>query len=174
MKKLLATLFLVVSVSAYSAVDIPDGFHVPTELEKNQGEWKDLNMPSPYKISGDFNNDGLVDEAWILPKDNSGIGFSVFAFLKTKQSKNDVAHHAYKLEEINDFAPQSFVLDIAEASDEVWETACGKGYKPCEIGETAEFKIRNPSIMFCRIESSCSVFLWDDNQRSFKKLALSN
>lgn len=69
---------------------------------------------------------------------------------------------------------QSFAIELAELSNEIWKTACTKRYRECAIGETAEFKIKNPSLIFCYIEPSCSMHLWDTNELLFKKMRLSD
>ena len=48
----------------------------------------------------------------------------------------------FKLDELDGAIPQQFALDIAEPSKKIWETACGKGYRECQLGEPAEISLR--------------------------------
>ncbi len=80
----------------------------------------------------------------------------------------------FKLMTIDDMSPQSFAIELAEPSDEIWKSACGKGYWECATGEPSAFKINYPSIMFCYIESACTIYMWDSKKSSFKEIRFSD
>lgn len=153
--------------------EVPDGYRLPTKSDIT-GDWKRFNGPNHLKA--DFNGDGIEDEAYLLPKEGSKLGYGVFVSLnKSKaaiQSGRDF--QMFKLTGRDDMQPQSFAIELAEPSDEVWKSACGKGYWECEIGEPSAFKINQPSIMFCYIESACTIYMWDSKKLTFKEIQFSD
>lgn len=153
--------------------EVPDGYRLPTKAD-NIDDWKRFDAPNYLKA--DFNGDGIEDEAYILPKKNSKLGYGVFVSInKTKagiQSGRKV--QLFKLTADNDMQPQSFAIELAKPSNKILKTACGKGYWDCELGEPAEFKVTKPSIMFCYIESSCTMYVWDKDKLSFKEIPFSD
>jgi hypothetical protein len=80
----------------------------------------------------------------------------------------------FKLTDRDDLPPQSVAIELAEPSNEIWKSACGKGYWDCEIGEPSAFKINHPSIMFCYIESACTIYMWDSERLTFKEITFSD
>ena len=162
-----------VSNQASSEFEVPDGYRLPTKTD-NFDDWKTFNAPNHLKA--DFNSDGIEDEAYILPRKGSKLGYGVFVSLNKANAgiQSGRKFQIFKLTARDDMQPQSFAIELAEPSNEIWETACGKGYWECELGEPAEVKITNPSIMFCYIESSCTMFLWDTGKLSFKEIQFSD
>lgn len=152
---------------------IPSGYRLPTKND-NFGDWKTFNAPNHLKA--DFNGDGIEDEAYLLPKEGSKLGYGVFVSLnKSKaaiQSGRDF--QMFKLTGRDDMQPQSFAIELAEPSDEIWKSACGKGYWECKTGEPSAFKINQPSIMFCYIESACTMYMWDSKKLTFKEIPFSD
>ena len=82
MKTLLIIIFF--SNLIYAQLSLPPEWSYPNEKDIIL-DWKDFknNYSKPYFASADFNNDGLIDEAWILFKDSSSI-WGLFVFLKEK------------------------------------------------------------------------------------------
>ena len=155
------------------AFEVPYEYRLPTKAD-NIGDWKRFNAPNHLKA--DFNGDGIEDEAYILPKKNSKLGYGVFVSInKTKASiQSGRKVQLFKLTADNDMQPQSFAIELAKPSNKILKTACGKGYWDCELGEPAEFKVTKPSIMFCYIESSCTMYVWDKDKLSFKEIPFSD
>ena len=163
-----------VSLSAIAAdFEVPDGYRMPTKADIVD-DWKRFDAPNHLKA--DFNGDGIEDEAYILPRKNSKLGYGVFVSINKVHSgiQSGRKFQVFKLTSRDDMQPQSFAIELAEPSNEIWETACGKGYWECEIGEPAEFRIKNPSIMFCYIESACTMYMWDSDKLSFKEIRFSD
>ena len=152
--------------------EVPYGYRLPTKADVF-GDWEQFNAPN--HLVADFNGDGMQDEAYILPKKGSKLGYAVFVSIdKTNSSiQNGREFQMFKLTSRDDMKPQSFAIELAEPSNKIWATACGKGYWECEIGEPAEVKIANPSIMFCYIESSCTMYMWDSDKKFFKEIHFS-
>ena len=161
------------SSSASTAFAVPNGYRLPTETD-NFGDWKTFNAPNHVKA--DFNGDGIEDEAYLLPKKGSKLGYGVFVSLNKSKTAVQRGHNfqMFKLTDSNDMSPQSFSIDLAEPSDEIWKSACGKGYWKCEAGEPSAFKINLPSIMFCYIESACTMYMWDSQKLTFKEITFSD
>lgn len=127
-------------------------------------DWARFN--SPNKIINDFNGDGKQDIAQILLKKNSNTGYIFKVDLSNGRS--------YILEQNEKITPQSIAIELLEPSSEVWESACTKGYWDCTENEIRQFKILKPSIQFCYIESSCTVFMWSDRNGDFIKIPVSD
>lgn len=159
--------------SAQSEFEVPYGYRLPTKAD-NVSDWKRFNGPNHLKA--DFNGDGIKDEAYILPKKGSKLGYGVFVSVNKANGGIQTGRkfQMFKLTSRDDMQPQSFAIELEKPSNEIWETACGKGYWECEIGEPAEFQIKNPSIMFCYIESACTMYMWDSDKLSFKEIQLSD
>ncbi len=156
-----------------SEFEVPSGYRLPTKADIT-GDWKRFDAPNHLKA--DFNGDGIEDEAYILPKKGSRLGYGVFVSM-SKANKNIQAGHEFqmfKLTDSNDMSPQSFAIELAEPSNKIWKTACGKGYWECGVDEPAEIKITKPSIMFCYIESACTLYLSGKDKSSFKEIQFSD
>ena len=159
--------------SVQSEFEVPYGYRLPTKAD-NVDDWKRFNGPNHLKA--DFNGDGIKDEAYILPKEGSKLGYGVFVSINKANGGIQTGRkfQMFKLTSRDDMQPQSFAIELENPSNEIWETACGKGYWECEIGEPAEFQIKNPSIMFCYIESACTMYMWDSDKLSFKEIQFSD
>lgn len=153
--------------------EVPEGYRLPTKAD-NTNDWKRFDGPNHLKA--DFNGDGIEDEAYLLPKKGSNGGFGVFVSInKSKTTIQNVrTFQMFKLIDIDEMSPQSFAIELVEPSEEVWKTACGKGYWKCEAGEPVAVKINIPSIMFCYIESSCNIYMWDGDKLNFKEIVISD
>ena len=159
--------------SVQTKFEVPYGYRLPTKSDIT-GDWKQFNAPN--HLEADFNGDGIKDEAYILPKEGSKLGYGVFVSINKANGGIQTGRkfQMFKLTSRDDMQPQSFAIELEKPSDEVWETACGKGYWECEIGEPAEFQIKNSSIMFCYIESACTMYMWDSDRLSFKEIQFSD
>lgn len=155
-----------------SSFEVPEGYRLPTKNDVF-GDWKRFDAPN--HLRADFNSDGIEDEAYILPRKGSVVGYGAFVSM-SKANKNIKAGHEFQTFKLTygDMSPQSFAIELAEPSNEKWKTACGKGYWDCGIDEPDEIKITRPSIMFCYIESACRIYLLGEDRESFKEIALSD
>lgn len=153
--------------------EVPKGYRLPTETD-NFDDWKTFNAPNHLKA--DFNGDGIEDEAYLLPKNGSKLGYGVFVSINNSKValQRGRKFQMFKLTAREDMPPQSFAIELAEPSNEIWKSACGKGYWKCEVGEPSAFKINHPSIMFCYIESACTIYMWDSGKLTFKEIKFSD
>ncbi len=152
-------------VSAF-AVSVPVGWRLPNVGDRTS-EWQGAG--APFHIRGDFNGDGIADEAWILFRKRSN-AWAVFVFLGAA----DGAVHAIKLTEELNAPAQRFVLETIRPSKINFRTACGKGYFTCAEGEPSTIQFHLASISFCLRESSCSVFVWQPQAARFQQIRMSD
>lgn len=148
------------------AVSVPAGWRVPNATDRT-GEWEGTG--TPFHIRGDFNGDGIADEAWILLRVHSS-AWAVFVF----PGAIDGASHSIKLIEGRNTPAQRFVLETIRPSKIVFRTACGKEYFECAKGEPLTIQFHLPSISFCLRESSCSVFVWQPKRARFQQIRMSD
>jgi len=146
------------------AVSPPPGWRFPTDHDRT-GAWQGPEVP--FHIQGDFNGDGVVDEAWILFRDESK-AWAVFVFLYAANGSSS----AVRLSEERHVPAQRFVLETIRPSAIVFRTACGKGYFECAKGEPLTIVFRLPSISVCLRESSCSVYVWQPEAARFQQIRM--
>ena len=159
-------LALLLSPVAAFAVSPPPGWRLPNAGDRI-GEWE--GSGAPFHIRGDFNGDGLADEAWILFR-KGGHAWAVFVFLAAPEG----SARAIKLVEERNAPAQRFALETIRPSKRVFRTACGKEYFECAKGEPLTIQFHLPSISFCLRESSCSVFVWQPKAASFQHIRMSD
>lgn len=152
--------------SVIENVKTPDNWRIATQ-EDAINDWARFN--SPNKIVDDFNADGQLDVAQILLKDDSSNGFNLLVDVSDGNQRKQ-----FSLESSAQLSAQNFAIELLKPSEEVWESACAKGYWDCEPNEIRQFKITKPSIQFCYIESACTIYLWSDRKKEFSKIPLSD
>lgn len=169
MRKILITILLIGLTGCASApknVVAPEGWRI-ADKEDVIDDW--ARFDSPNKIVDDFNGDKKADIAQILLNKDSKTGFKLVVDMSTENGIQQ-----FQLIEMDGISPQSVAIELLKPSNEVWESACAKGYWDCEPNEIRQFKITRPSIQFCYIESACTVFMWSDRNREFIKIPLSD
>jgi len=148
------------------AASAPPGWRFPTANDRT-GAW--AGPESLYHIQGDFNGDGVSDEAWILFRDRDKT-WAVFVFLYASDGSSRVV----RLTEERHAPAQRFVLETIRPSTIAFRTACGKGYFECAKGEPLTIVFRLPSISVCLPESSCSVYVWQPKPGRFQNIRMSD
>jgi hypothetical protein len=154
---------LLLPVAAH-AVSPPPGWRTPTGSDRT-GAWE--GPDAPFHIEGDFNGDGVADEAWILFR-NGGKSWAVFVFLHAA----DGTARTVRLTEERNAPAQQFVLETIRPSSIAFQTACGKGYFECAKGEPLTIQFHLPSISVCLRESSCSVYVWQPRPGRFQQVRM--
>jgi hypothetical protein len=162
----LCFLALLLSPVPAVAASVPPGWRLPSAADRTR-EWQDAG--APFHIRGDFNGDGIADEAWILFRKHSS-AWAVFAFLGTAAGPP----RSIKLAEEHAAPAQRFVLETIRPSGMVFRTACGKGYVQCASGEPLTIQFPLPSISLCQRESSCSVYVWQLKEARFQRIRMSD
>lgn len=163
----------VLLLSTLSYADMSEYIHYGTEwrgatIEDEFNDWTLLD--SAHTIMADFDNDGIEDIAKILLPTKSNKGFKVVSVVSN--SPNNPKQ--FTLEYSDEIKAQNITIEEAKVSNEIWESACEKGYWDCKEDEIRKFKIRNPSIYLCYVESSCKVFMWSHKKQEFTEVILSD
>ena len=139
-------------------VAAPYGWRLP-EAKDAVGDWKPSGKESPFVAKGDFNGDGVEDEAWILLKTGSEMG-GLYVFFKsakggaTPQLLAKVDH------------PRSMGVSAVPPGE--YETWCGKSGQ-CQDGEAKIVSSKIPALSFFQFESASSIFIWNPTDKKFDR-----
>jgi len=146
----------------------PDGWRFPNAKDYT-GEWKARrpDRSRPFKAAGDFNNDNLRDEAWILiPTRGTGAGLFVFLGQSNK---------TFRVVQFDYFEGEKAQTVYVEAiSRGEYATACGKGFWTCGRGEPAKLSLKFQAISYGAFESAASIYYWDAQRKTFRNAATSD
>jgi hypothetical protein len=146
---------------------LPSGWRLPTN-EELRDTWRDESDSRYATVKGDFNGDGIIDEAkLLLRKDGNALGLFVFL------SQKDGAFKIFQLDEIN-AVEYIQVMGIEKVERGTYKTACGKGYWDCQDDEPSEIILHNDAIDYYKIQSVNSFFYWDKGANSFKRIWISD
>jgi len=125
------------------------------------GAWaRSSESEAPYRAAGDFDGNGLPDEAWIslsVPETQWRLVILM----------NDGAE-ALTLFTSTSGDARRYGIGRVPPGDH--RTACGKGYWDCEEGEPALLSIVNPGIRLFRFESASRIFYWDTETGRFSQV----
>jgi hypothetical protein len=147
--------------------NLPQGWRSPTN-EELRDTWRDGSAGRYATVKGDFNGDGIVDEAKLLLRKN-GSGFGLFAFVSRKGD----FFKMYQLDEMQD-GKLMHAVGIKHVACGSYMTACGKGYWDCRKDEPPEIAIRNESIDYFKLEGANSFFYWDGDSHNFNRIWISD
>lgn len=162
---ILVSLSLLASCS--NSKSLPQGWKLPSS-EELKDAWRNESESRYTIVRGDFNGDGIIDEAKLLVR-KDGTGFGLFAFLYQK----DHSFKIYQLDEMKD-ANLIRAMGIKKVSPNSYKTACGKGYWDCQKDEVPEITIKNEAIDYFKTESANSFFYWDVKTNTFKRIWISD
>lgn len=130
------------------------------------GDWEIFreNGNEVYTTAGDFNGDGVPDEAWILiKKDNSEWGLFVFLHAEIGPPK------IIELDRIKttDMIPQG--MDVWMTPPGFYLSSCARGIgSGCEPGERRSIDLKYPAVAFFRFESHGVYFFWNEETNGFE------
>lgn len=127
-------------------------------------DWRNSQPDRFLLVRGEFDGDGLADEAELVVRDRT-VGV-VVCFGGSSRSPV-IAYQA-------PVADGEIVVGIKPVRAGRYETACGKGYFDCGPGESPELVLTNTAIEFFKYESAESILYWDTAARSFKQVWLSD
>ena len=167
--KILPIFFLfLIACTATNAQTLPSGWRYPKPTDF-KGNWKHFkkDLPKPYHVRADYNGDKILDNAWILIP-TKGKGQGLFVFLGQKSGSPQVI----QLEHDASSSPQEMYLSLGEP--ETYDTACGKGYWDCAVGEPAKLRLVRPGFVYAIYESAVTLYYWDAKWKKFNKVALSD
>ncbi len=164
-------LAIIVSLSLLSACSnsksLPHGWRLPTS-EELKDTWRNASENRYTIVKGDFNGDGIVDEAKLLAR-KDGSGFGVFAFIYQKD-------HSFKIYHLDEMKDVKLIqaMGIKKVSPGTYKTACGKGCWDCQKDEVPEITIKNETIDYFKTESANSFFYLDIKTNAFKRIWISD
>jgi hypothetical protein len=156
---------LILATGVAFGEDLPQGWRSPTRAEAGDS-WREKSPTRFLTVKGDFDGDGKPDAAELLvnPSTNQ---FALFVKLGSSAWRMlDRPGHVKSL--------GRFGIDLVRPGK--YETACGKGYGDyaCAHGEPDYLVLSRPAIDFIYTESSDSIFYWDDRQRKFVEVLMSD
>jgi hypothetical protein len=174
---LLATLmwpFLVYTGLGANAGELPEGWRLPMLDEMSDIARND--SPSRYaKAVGDFNGDGVVDEA-VLLKSTGFSGEALWVWL----SNTSGGFSWLKLDQV-DWGPSypnvPLAMGIAIAAPGIHPYGCFCGARDCNLGpqkDRPKLKLRDPAIEYFKIESAGAMYFWSRSQQKFLCVVLSD
>lgn len=168
MKTLFISIGLVGALSAQAGENAPIGYRFPSEADYS-GDWREFRatVPLPFVVRADFNGDGNLDEAWLLPK-TSGTGWALFAALGSAKGPR----RFIRLDQDLKAEVQGFGITLAKPGH--YKTACGKGYWACKRDEPEALDLKLPAFEFFRFESASVMFWWDLRAGAFRRTSISD
>ena len=138
MKRILAiSCCLLFPVALSAQVLPPEGWRFPDESDYAD-DWIEYRetYPVPFHAQGDFNGDGLTDDAWIVISKTGDFGGLCVFLAETNAPPKiiwlDKGSMVYK--------PQW--VGISAVPPGKYKTACGKGYFKCESGKPKELDLK--------------------------------
>ena len=153
-----------------ASIIIPEGWRMPNESDyKDDWQYFRNEFPIPYHIDGDFNGDGLLDQAWILIRSDSG-DWRLYAFL----NQGDQSFKAIKLIEAGQEMGEYSGYGISIVTPGEYKTACGKGYGDCGEDEVDVLTLESPAIDFRKFESYNVFYYWDFETGNFNVISMSD
>lgn len=169
MKSLILFLLIFSVGFAQSNTKPPAGYRKITNEDYKNGFEENLKFnPLPYYTSGDFDGNGIKDEAWLFVSIKNK-RWGLFTYLKYKNDKIKII----ELESDTNTANLTNYY-VSTANPGTYKTACGKGYWNCEKNETPEIKLTIPSIDFGIFESGNSFFYWVKKEKKFERIWISD
>lgn len=142
--------------------------------------WKPESFPV-HIATGDYNGDGVLDEARILisvgvPKPT---GFAIkksgmagfFVFLKSKIGPAKVV--VIGLASDQNPSPQNYIIETQPPVAKL-ETWCGRGGRDCEAGEPATLTLKRDAVMFGQFEAWSTLAYWSARDNEFKLVTISD
>ncbi|HQI01350.1 MAG TPA: hypothetical protein PLF54_03670 [Deltaproteobacteria bacterium] len=145
-----------------AAAPLPQGWRLPAEKELHRDSLLGR-QPSFFRITTDFNGDGIEDEAMVLVKEKDR-GAALFVFVSQengyKSCKLDDLEETWWLDDVG--------INVAVPGEYI--SACGTLYFDCGPGETELFRLKLPGIRYYKAGCSDSIFWWDNEKKRFKRI----
>jgi hypothetical protein len=172
--KAVALALFLMGASASWAQSLPPGWRLPTE--KEMAELARNDSASRFaKAVADFNGDGIRDEAFVLKSTR----FSGEA-LWVRLSSADKQFNWIKLDETNwgeKYPNVDLSMGIDVQPPGTYPYGCFKDAKDCNFGPDSErpkLKLRDPSLMYFKMESAASLYFWSKTHKKFMRVWLSD
>ncbi len=148
-------------------VALPKNWRAPTKTELKD-DWRQRSHEKYALVNGDFNGDGVADQARLLVSTRSDT-FGLFIFL----SQKDGTRRTYKAV-VSKNKSILEVMGIDKVAPGQYKTACGKGYWDCKKGETPVITLKYDAINYFKTESANSFFYWNEQSNCFDRIWMSD
>lgn len=117
----------------------------------------------PYFVSGDFNGDGKLDEAWVMIRQDRP-AWGVFLYLAGDKAPINLMEYRGHLKDIEQ------ALVMTKAPKGTYQTACGNSQVvSCLPNEPDAVTIKSTGFILSQANSNALVF-WDKRLKSFTKV----
>lgn len=148
--------------------DLPKGWRLPT-VEELQDVGRDQEPDKAARARGDFNGDGVEDEA-VLLKSTTFSGEALWVWL----SNGSNAYEWTRLHEINwgpAYPSVDLAMGVATVEPGIHPYGCFCDAKAeCNFGphdKRPKLRLRDPAIAYFKLESSGKAYFWSRSQRRF-------
>ena len=154
--------------------DLPQGWRMPTDKEITDPARK--KSPVAFaKATADFNGDGFPDEALLLKSTRfSGEGLWI------RLSNGEGGFAWIKLAQIDwgkEYPNVDLAMGIHVLRPGTYPYGCFDDAKDCNFGphtDRPKLKLRDPSLMYFKLESAASLFFWSRKYQKFMRVWLSD
>jgi hypothetical protein len=169
-----ALLAAAIFAGASYAEDIPAGWRTPRAREIADSDRKDSSTRY-VKAVGDFNGDGVPDEALLL-KSTRFSGEALWVRVSNVEGKFDWI----KLAEIKwgkDYPSVNVAMGIESVPPGVHPYGCFEDAKDCNFGphkDRPKLRLRDPSLMYFKFGSAASLYFWSSKYNKFVRVWLSD
>ncbi|CAN5249116.1 hypothetical protein BH09PSE6_BH09PSE6_27120 [soil metagenome] len=137
-------------------------------VEELGDAWRDADPYRHAAIQGDFNGDGLPDQARILFASKAHEA-AAFVYLSRPGGQ---AFERIQLAKFSDTIGRS--MGLATVKPGHYGTACGKGTGNCKAGEPTQVTLDREAISLFKTRSSISYFVWDAKARRFDSIVITD
>lgn len=172
--QVLVTAVLASASIASAEEDLPKGWRLPNQTELADEE-RNGSPQRLTRVDGDFNGDGVQDEALLLKSEVfSGEGLWV------QLSARNGTRRWVALDEINwgpsyPIVPLAMAVEVAPPG--IHRYGCFDGAKDCNFGpheQRPTLKLRVPAIVYYKPESAGSMYFWSNRRNRFMRVWLSD
>ncbi|MGH8677807.1 MAG: hypothetical protein ACREUQ_05580 [Burkholderiales bacterium] len=135
-----------------------------------------LDSPTRYtQADGDFNGDGIVDQAYVL-KSTRFSGEALWVWLSTPSG----GHRWIQLDQIKwpkEYSSVGLAMGVERQEPGVVAYACFDSAKNCDFGPAEgrpKLKLRDASLVYFKPESAASLYFWSNKHSLFIRVWLSD
>ena len=164
------TIFILALVSFEAlALEFPADWRLPTEKELRSELQQNTSTPKQAVIESDFNDDGLLDRAFLLKSVNYP-GEGLVAYISTA-----AGYEWQVLDRVEwgeEYAGAGLKMKIELATPGRYKTACSLGYWECGPEESDVLELKRAAIYQNRFDGAIAIWFWDEGTKQFKKIWL--
>lgn len=159
-----------------TGIDLPPGWRLPTAEEMSDEPLRSESPTRYAKVVGDFNGDGVEDEAYLL-KSTRFSGEALWVHLSGPAGM----FKWVKLSEIRwgkEYPSVNLGMGIDLIKPGIVPYACfDDAPDTCQWGDgkaMPKLKLRDPGVMYFRFESAASMYFWSNSKQKFLRVWFSD